>query len=260
MFTFHLKCSGIVNTKWHTKKKVSPQARLLISKSNEERDYFKREAIFASHREELCVEFRYFWQNLNLLVNFTFIRASSGKKNVDQICRGFFEDSRHLGAHFQYMTDSPPLDQNIEENLKTFIGTVRYYFESDNSFHFPPGHLDLFLKDVDRSVEAKKKLREIELVCETDLQGATTLRDLHILVCLPGLALSSNYEYFRGGVASTLTRAEVLSSSGSPHQAGLSRTPPVRTPVLTCWQSGKLGVEGKHVLLKCVALEQPILH
>ena len=222
-----------MNTKWHTKKRVSPQARLLISKSNEERDYFKREAIFACHREELCVEFRYYWQNLNLLANFTFIRASSGKKNVDQICRGFFEDSRHLGAHFQYMTDSPPLDQNI--------GTVRDYFESDNSFHFPPGHLDLFLKDVDRSVEAKKKLREIELVCETDLQGATTLRDLHILVCLPGMALSSNYEYFRGGVVSTLTREEVLSSSGSPRQAGLSQTPLVRTPALTCWQSGKLG-------------------
>ena len=49
---------GVVNSKWHATKKVSPQARLLISKTHEEQDYIKREKVFADHRVELCVEFK----------------------------------------------------------------------------------------------------------------------------------------------------------------------------------------------------------
>ena len=36
--------------------------------------------------------------------------------------------------------------------------------------------------DVDNSVETRQDLRDIELVCETEMQGNTLLRDLHILV------------------------------------------------------------------------------
>ena len=36
--------------------------------------------------------------------------------------------------------------------------------------------------DVDNSVETRKDLRDIELVCEVDMLGSKTLRDLHILV------------------------------------------------------------------------------
>ena len=50
-------------------------------------------------------------------------------------------------------------------------------------FPFPPDHLVIFLKDVDSSAGSKKRLMDIETVCETDLQGSTTLRDIHILVC-----------------------------------------------------------------------------
>ena len=56
---FYTIISGVVNSKWHKKKKVSPQDRLLISKTSEEADYTKREAVFSSHREDLCVEFRF---------------------------------------------------------------------------------------------------------------------------------------------------------------------------------------------------------
>ena len=51
--------SGVVSNKWHTNKKVSNQARMKISRANEEEDYLAREKIFESHREELCVEFRF---------------------------------------------------------------------------------------------------------------------------------------------------------------------------------------------------------
>ena len=52
------KHSGIDSAKWHVKKKVSPQARLAISKSHEERDFVKREGTFTLYRDDLCVEFR----------------------------------------------------------------------------------------------------------------------------------------------------------------------------------------------------------
>ena len=44
------------------------------------------------------------------------------------------------------------------------------------------GHLDVYIRDVDKSVDARRELREIELVCEMDMNGSRTLRDLHLLV------------------------------------------------------------------------------
>ena len=49
---------------------------------------------------------------------------------------------------------------------------------------FVLGHLELYVKDSDKSVEARRRLREIEAKCELELQGSTTLRDLHILVSI----------------------------------------------------------------------------
>ena len=52
-----------------------------------------------------------------------FVKATATKKTpIDLSCRGFFADPRHLSSHFEYETNSPPLEQNIRENLKTFIG------------------------------------------------------------------------------------------------------------------------------------------
>ena len=45
-------------------------------------------------------------------------------------------------------------------------------------------HLELYVKDADKSVEARRRLRDIETMCEIELQGSTTLRDLHILVSI----------------------------------------------------------------------------
>ena len=47
---------------------------------------------------------------------------------------------------------------------------------------FIQGHLEIFLMDADRSIETKKNLQDIELICQVELQGSTILRDIHILV------------------------------------------------------------------------------
>ena len=52
----------------------------------------------------------------------------------------------------------------------------------DQNLNLNLGHLEVYLMDVDKSVESRKNLRDIETVCETELQGSTLLRDLHILV------------------------------------------------------------------------------
>ena len=49
---------GVISEKWHTKKKVSNQARLRLSNTVEEEAFEKRESVFDNHRPELCVEFR----------------------------------------------------------------------------------------------------------------------------------------------------------------------------------------------------------
>ena len=46
----------------------------------------------------------------------------NGKKNVGRCVRGFFKDSRHAGFHFSYLTTTPPLNENIRENLELELG------------------------------------------------------------------------------------------------------------------------------------------
>ena len=83
------------------------------------------------------------------------------------------------------------------------------------TFAFNLGHLELYMKDTDNSVEARRRLREIESKCEIELQGSTTLRDLHILVSIPKKSMKHVYIYFFRGVRlSILTGLRGASSSG----------------------------------------------
>ena len=54
----HTTYSGVSNHKFHVVKKISQQARHILSKSSEENEFDRREAIYDNHREALCVEFR----------------------------------------------------------------------------------------------------------------------------------------------------------------------------------------------------------
>ena len=70
------------------------------------------------------------------LLNNLFFRAP-GRKRIDLICRGFFEDQRHLSNHFEYITDCPALSENIQKNLGTFLADMELYLSNiDNSLQF----------------------------------------------------------------------------------------------------------------------------
>ena len=45
-----------------------------------------------------------------------------------------------------------------------------------------PGHLELYLRDVDKTVEAKRDMENIELVCDTEFNGSILLKNIHLLV------------------------------------------------------------------------------
>lgn len=123
------------------------EATALLAKTSEEQDFRKREKVYQDHREELTMEFR-----------------KSNRKNIDKTCRGFFMDPRHLASHFEYLTGSSPLDDSIEANLKTHLG-----------------HLEEYLADANKTIEYKKKIQDIELVCEVEFGGSKVLKDIHIL-------------------------------------------------------------------------------
>ena len=154
-------------------------------------------------------------------------RESKGKK-IGEICRAFFKDERHLAYHFSYVTDVSPLNDEIQKNFATFMGKCLTFFLLFLISML--GHLEVYLKDVDRSIESKKDLREIELVCEMEMNGSRTLKDLHLLVSIGGVFISCNgVSYCRGRPPSTSTsRTPAISSS-------LSQIHQVKTPALTCW-------------------------
>ena len=61
-----------------------------------------------------------FQENLLILTRIIFFRST--KKNISQVSKGFFEDPRHLANHFQYLSESPALDNMIKENLDKNLG------------------------------------------------------------------------------------------------------------------------------------------
>ena len=50
--------------------------------------------------------------------------------------------------------------------------------------NFTVGHLEEYLADANKTVEYKKKMEDIELVCEVEFSGSKLLKDIHILVGL----------------------------------------------------------------------------
>ena len=44
------------------------------------------------------------------------------------------------------------------------------------------GHLETYLREVDKSVEFVEMMGKVELVCEVEFSGSTVLKDIHILV------------------------------------------------------------------------------
>ena len=174
---------GVVSEKWHKKKKVTPQARAKLIQAGKETDFQVREEVYETLREEMSNEFR-----------------DNDRKYLDKMCPGFFEDPRHLARHFEYMCESPALDEKIRENLRPFLK-----------------HLELFLLAEHDSIEFSQSINDIELVCEQEFQGSSVLKDLHLL--------RSAAEHFDNGSTQQLIRITENSwissdpppSDSSPH-------------------------------------------
>ena len=96
-----------------------------------------------------------------------FYYRENGKKPIDQIAPGFFDDPRHLALHFEYLTESPPLNVNIEKNLKMVLE-----------------HLELYLTDINKAQEAQQNMLDIQTVCEVEFAGSSLLKDLHLMVTI----------------------------------------------------------------------------
>ena len=44
------------------------------------------------------------------------------------------------------------------------------------------GHLELYIKDVNKTIEMKKDMENIELVCATEFKGSKLLKYIHLIV------------------------------------------------------------------------------
>ena len=91
-------------------------------------------------------------------------------------------DENHLRIQFEYLTDGPSLNKDIEKNLRPFLSMLIYNQYSNYIRKLFAGHMEMFCKTVGDSSKFNKKLEDIEIVCEHEFQGSTLLRDLHIMV------------------------------------------------------------------------------
>ena len=116
MLTFLFRL-GIITEKLNTTEKLKADTAV-FSASGDETDYSKREDLYNKHRKELVQEFKH------------------SNKKIDKIYRGFFLDERHLASYFEYLTETPPLNQNIEDNLRTHLGNLSEIDEVYENIHF----------------------------------------------------------------------------------------------------------------------------
>jgi hypothetical protein len=56
----------------------------------------------------------------NNICNVVIPRCSA--KEVQNLCRGFFDHYGHLGKHFEWLTNASCLDDVVEENLNKQLG------------------------------------------------------------------------------------------------------------------------------------------
>ena len=139
------KVYGVDNSKFYNSKN-DPAAISAIVKTNELVDIQARESIYEKHRNAL---------------NFTF---QSSQKAIRKTCRGFFESPVHIDRHFAYMTSCSNLKEVIGKNLKKEIN-----------------FMELYLRDIDQSIEFRTKMDEIDASVETDFGGSSTFKDIEIM-------------------------------------------------------------------------------
>ena len=117
---------------------------------------------------------------MKLLCTCSYCRDS--ELSVIDICKGFFMDPRHLMKQFAYITEHPPLNENVKQNLKTQIGLGIFLRVDFECYIFKSGNLELYLSSVLKTVQYKQQMDDIELTCHTEFNGLMVLKDIHIIV------------------------------------------------------------------------------
>ena len=105
------------------------------------------------------------------------------KKPIKSSCKGFWLSDRHLANHFQYATNSPPLNATVEERIKGQFGWFEKCFFYSYTLLGLIGLLEAFLMDQCKTVEFREQMEAVKNTCEVDHSGSTTLKDVYLLVC-----------------------------------------------------------------------------
>ena len=97
------------------------------------------------------------------------------------MCRGFHLSHEHVAGHFKWLTKAESLVGVVEERMYSQIGKPFKYICGKTKFSYS-GFLELYLLHVDKSLELKETLSEVEKAVDTDYDGSRTYKDVHILV------------------------------------------------------------------------------
>jgi hypothetical protein len=101
---------------------------------------------------------------------------------LDNVCRGVLLHDAHLGSQFQYMTDTPPLNENIEKNLRTQLGTsLNNIFQFVSQFVFVD-HIETYLRHVNQTVEFQTMMEKVDQRTHVLFDGSSEYKDICLLV------------------------------------------------------------------------------
>ena len=103
---------------------------------------------------------------------------------------------RHLANHFQYATNSPPLNATVEDRIKTQFGWFEKLCYIYTLFGLI-GLLEAFLMDQCKTVEFRDQMEAVKNACEVDHSGSTTLKNVYLLVCTSRVKTYFSFSFSR---------------------------------------------------------------
>jgi len=136
---------GVDNKKFHGKK-PSVEAIASLSKTSNEKEFDKREAVFSQLRPEIQEQ------------------LSNAQNRIIRISKGFWESPLHLAGQFEYLTGTKNLTETASQNLGTQIG-----------------YLERYLMHFDKTFDFKDRIADVEELCETKYQGSLLYKYIMIL-------------------------------------------------------------------------------
>ena len=139
---------GVDSSKWNVKcdATVVKEALSAFSALANEQRFDKREAVFAQYRDVLTVIFR------------------KPKDSIPRTVSVFWKDPQHLAFHFSFLTGAEPLNKAIMQRYKDQFKNI-----------------EVFVKNYGSS-KTKENLAKIEEDCQIEHNGASTWKEINLLV------------------------------------------------------------------------------